>query len=68
MFHRIYDYQAILEIKKWNAMGNFDRVSEMLLIGIYWKSIDIKGRIELASRKKVEDTEDQQSIMEREWF
>lgn len=68
MFHRIYDYQAILEIKKWNAMGNFDRVSEMLLIGIYWKSIDIKGRIELASRKKAEDTEDQQSIMEREWF
>ena len=68
MFHRIYDYQAILEIKKWNAMGNFDRVSEMLLIGIYWKSIDIKGKIELASRKKVEDMEDQQSIMEREWF
>lgn len=68
MFERIYDYQAILETKKWNAMGNFDRVSEMLLIGIYWKSIDVKGRAELESRKRTEDSLDQNDIMNREWY
>ena len=68
MFERIYDYQAILEIKKWNPMGNFDRLSEMLLIGIYWKSIDVKGKIELSSRKKLEDVDNPNDIMEREWF
>lgn len=68
MFERIYDYQAILEIKKWNAMGNFDRVSEMLLIGIYWKSIDVKGRAELESRKRMEDSNNQDDIMSREWY
>lgn len=68
MFERIYDYQAVLEIKKWNPMGNFDRVSEMLLIGIYWKSIDVKGRAELESRKRLENAADQNDIMDREWF
>lgn len=68
MFERIYDYQAILEIKKWNPMGNFDRVSEMLLIGIYWKSIDVKGRAELESRKRLENAANQNDIMDREWF
>lgn len=68
MFERIYDYQAVLEIKKWNPMGNFDRVSEMLLIGIYWKSIDVKGRAELESRKRLENAVDQNDIMDREWF
>ena len=28
-FHRIYDYQTIIELKKWNVKGNFDRVSSM---------------------------------------
>ena len=68
MFERIYDYQAVLEIKKWNPMGNFDRLSEMLLIGIYWKSIDVKGKIELSSRKRLEDADNPNDIMEREWF
>ena len=68
MFERIYDYQAVLEIKKWNPMGNFDRLSEMLLIGIYWKSIDVKGKIELSSRKRLEDADSPNDIMEREWF
>lgn len=68
MFERIYDYQAILETKKWNNIGNFDRVSEMLLIGIYWKSIDVKGRAELEGRKRMEDAADQNDIMTREWF
>lgn len=68
MFERIYDYQSVLEIKKWNPMGNFDRLSEMLLIGIYWKSIDVKGKIELSSRKKLEDADNPNDIMEREWF
>ena len=31
LFHTIYDYQSILELKKWNSIGNFDRVSEMII-------------------------------------
>lgn len=66
-FHRIYDYQTILEIKKWNSIGNFDRVSAMLLLGIYWKSLDIKGKKELEHRKKFSDM-DERDIMFRNWF
>ena len=68
IFHRIYDYQGILEVKKWNNIGNFDRVSEMLLIAIYYKSIDIKGKMELESRKKYEDIDNIEDIMNREWY
>ena len=70
IFHRIYDYQSILEVKKWNNIGNFDRVSELLLMGIYYKSIDIKSKIELSQRKKLEDLSDakKRDIMNREWF
>lgn len=69
-FNRIYDYQAILEIKKWNSEGNFDRVSEMLLIGIYWKSVNIKGEQELSFRKDISDLDEREktSIFKRNWF
>ena len=68
VFERFLDYQTILELKKFNAEGNFDRISSLLLLGIYWKSIDIKGKRELASRKKVTEDNDKTDIFNRQWF
>jgi hypothetical protein len=67
-FERFLDYQTILELKKFNAEGNFDRISSLILLGIYWKSIDIKGKRELASRKKVTEDNDKTDIFNRQWF
>lgn len=68
VFERFLDYQIILELKKFNAEGNFDRISSLILLGIYWKSIDIKGKRELASRKKVTEENDKTDIFNRQWF
>jgi hypothetical protein len=68
IFERFLDYQTILELKKFNAGGNFDRISSLILLGIYWKSIDIKGKRELASRKKVTEDNDKTDIFNRQWF
>lgn len=68
VFERFLDYQTILELKKFNAEGNFDRISSLILLGIYWKSIDIKGKRELASRKKVTQDNDKTDIFNRQWF
>ncbi len=68
VFERFLDYQTILELKKFNADGNFDRISSLILLGIYWKSIDIKGKRELASRKKVTEENDKTDIFNRQWF
>lgn len=68
VFERFLDYQTILELKKFNAEGNFDRISSLILLGIYWKSIDIKGKRELASRKKVTEENDKTDIFNRKWF
>lgn len=68
VFERFLDYQTILELKKFNAEGNFDRISSLILLGIYWKSIDIKGTRELASRKKVTEENDKTDIFNRQWF
>lgn len=68
VFERFLDYQTILELKKFNAEGNFDRISSLILLGIYWKSIDIKGKRELASRKKVTEENDKTDIFNRQWF
>ena len=67
-FERFLDYQTILELKKFNAEGNFDRISSLILLGIYWKSIDIKGKRELANRKKVTEENDKTDIFNRQWF
>lgn len=67
-FERFLDYQTILELKKFNADGNFDRISSLILLGIYWKSIDIKGKRELANRKKVTEDNDKTDIFNRNWF
>lgn len=68
VFERFLDYQTILELKKFNAEGNFDRISSLILLGIYWKSIDIKGKRELASRNKVTEDNDKTDIFNRQWF
>lgn len=68
VFERFLDYQTILELKKFNAEGNFDRISSLILLGIYWKSIDIKGKRELASRRKVTEDNDKTDIFNRQWF
>lgn len=68
VFERFLDYQTILELKKFNAEGNFDRISSLILLGIYWKSIDIKGKRELASRKRVTEENDKTDIFNRQWF
>ena len=68
-FHRIYDYQTILELKKWNNVGNFDRVSEMILRGIQWKGMNILANDALSNRKDLtEENIDQNDILERPWF
>lgn len=68
VFERFLDYQTILELKKFNSEGNFDRISSLILLGIYWKSIDIKGKRELAIRKKVTEDNDKTDIFNRQWF
>ena len=68
VFERFLDYQTILDLKKFNAEGNFDRIYSLILLGIYWKSIDIKGKRELASRKKVTEDNDKTDIFNRQWF
>lgn len=55
-FHTIYDYQTILELKKWNSVGNFDRVSEMIIHALQWKQSDVQAAKELSVRKKVLET------------
>ena len=68
-FHRIYDYQSILELKKWNPTGNFDRVSEMLLRGIEWKSIEIKAENQLKNRVELTgENIDENDILFRDWY
>lgn len=67
-FHTIYDYQTILELKKWNIVGNFDRVSEMIMQALRWKLYDIEAAKELEHRKKIKDIVDNNNIMNRNWF
>ena len=67
-FHLIYDYQAILELKKWNSIGNFDRVSEMIIRALQWKLSDIEAAKELAHRKKVVNEGNKNHILKRAWF
>lgn len=68
-FHRIYDYQTILELKKWNVKGNYDRVSSLLLRGIEWKGFNILAGDELDHRKDLTpENLDDNDILNREWY
>ena len=68
LFQTIYDYQSILELKKWNSLGNFDRVSEMIIRALQWRLCDIEAAKLLAHRKKVIDDNDNKNILTRPWF
>lgn len=67
-FQTIYDYQTILELKKWNAKGNFDRVSQMIIRALQWKLCDIQAAKELVKRKKVNPNTYRDNILNRDWF
>ena len=67
LFETIYDYQSILELKKWNNVGNFDRVSEMIIRAIQWKLNDVEAAKALATRKKVTES-NSNHILKRDWF
>lgn len=68
LFQTIYDYQSILELKKWNSLGNFDRVSEMIIRALQWRLSDIEAAKELAHRKKLKDNPNNNDILHRDWF
>lgn len=68
LFQTIYDYQSILELKKWNNLGNFDRVSEMIIRGLQWRLCNIEAAKELAHRKKIDKEKDKNNILKRDWF
>jgi len=68
-FHRIYDYQTIVEFKKWSSVGNFDRVSETLLRGISWKARKALAESQLTNTVALTgDNVDKHDILNREWF
>lgn len=54
LLHRIYDYQTILELKKWNIKGNFDRVSDLLIRAVEWAANDAFAAKALEARKSAE--------------
>lgn len=68
VFQTIYDYQTILELKKWNSKGNFDRVSEMIIHALQWRLTDVQAAKELAHRKKATENNYKDSILSRSWF
>lgn len=69
LFQTIFDYQTILELKKWNSIGNFDRVSAMIIRALQWKQKDIEAAKELEHRKKVVNSDiDNNNILHRDWF
>lgn len=67
-FQTIYCYQHILELKKWNSFGNFDRVSSMIIKALHWKLSDLRAAKELNHRKKLEDIDRDKHILKRDWF
>jgi len=66
LFHTIYDYQTIIELKMWSSTGNYDRVSEMIIRALQWKLVDVEAAKELAHRKQI--IKDKNSIFQRAWF
>lgn len=67
LFQTIYDYQSIVELKQWNNMGNFDRVSEMIIRAIQWKANNYDAAKELEHRKEI-DTTERKSIFDKAIF
>lgn len=68
VFQTIYDYQSILELKKWNSKGNFDRVSEMIIRALQWRLTDVQAAKELSHRKKATVNNYKDDILSRGWY
>lgn len=68
VFQTIYDYQTILELKKWNSKGNFDRVSEMIIRALQWRLNDVQAAKELSHRKKATENNYKDDILSRPWY
>lgn len=68
VFQTIYDYQTILELKKWNSKGNFDRVSEMIIRALQWRLNDVQAAKELSHRKKATENNYKDDILSRAWY
>lgn len=68
VFQTIYDYQTILELKKWNSKGNFDRVSEMIIRALQWRLTDVQAAKELSHRKKATVNNYKDDILSRGWY
>lgn len=68
VFQTIYDYQTILELKKWNSKGNFDRVSEMIIRALQWRLNDVQAAKELSHRKKANENNYKDDILSRPWY
>lgn len=68
-FHTIYDYQSIVELMMWNSVGNFDRVSEMIIQAIQWRVLTIASTKAMEKQKKVKETDGYEAnILHRDWY
>uniref|UniRef100_A0AAU8MHV0 Terminase large subunit n=1 Tax=Geladintestivirus 1 TaxID=3233133 RepID=A0AAU8MHV0_9CAUD len=68
-FQTIYDYQTIVELLMWNNVGNFDRVSELIIRGVEWRIVDIASTRELENKKKLkEESGYDTNILTRDWY
>lgn len=68
LFQTLYDYQSIVELKMWNNIGNFDRVSEMIIRALQWRLYNVEAAKELEHRKKIKEHSDLNNILQRDWF
>ena len=66
--HTIYDHPSVLELKKFNPTGNFDRVSELLIRGIEWASHNKFADEKLKLRQKIDLTNDLNEFWNRPWY
>lgn len=63
VFHKCGDLSFLLELQKWNNIGNFDRVSDAIIEAFTTKKQNILAAIKIKTRKKVEE-----SILTRAWY
>ena len=68
LFQTIYDYQSIIELKMWNNIGNFDRVSEMIIRALQWRLYNVEAAKELEHRRKIKEERDYNNVFVRDWF
>lgn len=67
-FEYILDYPTILELKKWNAEGNFDRVSSLIIRAIQMKAWNLAAADKLKNRVKLTEENDKSDFFNRSWY